>query len=114
MSSSIPQKGEALEKHELLQECLRALKSYRVVDQEDEIKKIVSLASSPDAEMHAHHEQISLDDEEQYCIVWDEASLPVVACSGKIIKECWDDVLAVAFDTYFVAESTGKAIGVRH
>jgi hypothetical protein len=64
--------------------------------------------------MHTHDEQVVLEDAEQYYIVWDEATLPTVVCSGKRINECWNDVLAVAFDTYFVAESTGKTIGIRH
>ena len=103
-----------LEKNELLQECLCALKSYSFVDNEDEIQRIIRLASATEAEMHAHNEHISLDDEEQHYIVWDEASLPIVLCSGKTIKEFWDDVLAVAFDTYFVSESTEKVTRVRH
>ena len=41
-------------------------------------------------------------------------SLLVIITSGKSIKENWKDVLAVAFNTYFVAESTGKTIGIRH
>ena len=55
-----------------------------------------------------------MDEEERYYIVWDEATLPIVLCSGKYINECWDDVIAVAFDTYFVSKSTRKVIGVRH
>ena len=47
--------------------------------------------------MHTHDEQVVLEDAEQYYIVWDEATIPTVA-----------------FDTYFVAESTGKTIGIRH
>jgi hypothetical protein len=103
-----------LKKNELLQECMEALSSYSIVEDKNEIKHIESLASSSDAEMHSHDDSITLDDEEQYYIVWDEAMLPIVLCSGKNINECWDDVMSVAFDTYFVAESTGKTIGIKH
>lgn len=103
-----------LEKNELLQECLRALNSYDIVAREDEVKRIIHLASAEDAEMHTHKEQITLTDEEEYYIVWDDASLPIILCSGKKISEFWDDVLAVSFDTYFVSKSTEKTIGIRH
>lgn len=55
-----------------------------------------------------------LEDDERYYIVWDEATLPVVLSTGKNIVECWDDVMAVSFDTYLVSVSTGKTIGIRH
>lgn len=103
-----------LQKNVLLQECLEALSSYSIVEDENEIGYIESLASSPDFEMYSHDDRIILDEEEQYYIVWDEATLPIVLCSGKYINECWDDVMAVAFDTYFVSKSTRKVIGIRH
>ena len=49
-----------------------------------------------------------------YSSIWDEESLPVIMSSGKSIRENWDDVMAVAFETYFVAESGEKTIGIRH
>ena len=85
-----------------------------IINDKNEVEQIVNLASMPYAEMHSHAEQIYLDNNEQYFIVWDEATLPIVLCLGKSINECWDDVMAVAFDTYFVAESTKKVIGIRH
>ena len=112
--AKINEQKQNLKKNELLQECMEALSSYSIVEDKNEIKHIESLASSSDAEMHSHDDMITLDDEEQYYIVWDEAMLPIVLCSGKNINECWDDVMAVAFDTYFVTESTGKTIGIKH
>lgn len=105
---------QSLQKNVLLQECLEVLSSYSIVEDENEIEYIESLASSPDFEMYSHDDRIILDEEERYYIVWDEATLPIVLCSGKYINECWDDVMAVAFDTYFVSKSTRKVIGVRH
>ncbi len=108
------ERKQSLQKNVLLQECLEVLSSYSIVEDENEIEYIESLASSPDFEMYSHDDRIILDEEERYYIVWDEATLPIVLCSGKYINECWDDVMAVAFDTYFVSKSTRKVIGVRH
>lgn len=104
---------QKLQKNVLLQECLSALNSYRFID-DNEVKQIIDIVSMSNAELYSHDDLIVLGDEEQYYIVWDEASLPVVLCLGKYINEFWDDVVAVAFDTYFVAESTWKVIGIRH
>lgn len=104
---------QKLQKNVLLQECLSALNSYRFID-DNEVKQIIDIVSMSNAEMYSHDDLIVLGDEEQYYIVWDEASLPVVLCLGKYINEFWDDVVAVAFDTYFVAESTRKVVGIRH
>ena len=92
---------------------MSALNSYRFID-DNEVKQIIDIVSMSNAELYSHDDLIVLGDEEQYYIVWDEASLPVVLCLGKYINEFWDDVVAVAFDTYFVAESTRKVIGIRH
>ena len=108
------ERKQSLQKNVLLQECLEVLSSYSIVEDENEIEYIELLASSPDFEMYSHDDRIILDEEERYYIVWDEATLPIVLCSGKYINECWDDVMAVAFDTYFVSKSTRKVIGVRH
>lgn len=108
------ERKQSLQKNVLLQECLEVLSSYSIVEDENEIEYIESLASSPDFEMYSHDDRIILDEEERYYIVWDEATLPIVLCSGKYINECWDDVMAVAFDTYFVSKSTRKVIGIRH
>ncbi len=108
------ERKQSLQKNVLLQECLEVLSSYSIVEDENEIEYIESLASSPDFEMYSHDDRIILDEEERYYIVWDEATLPIVLCSGKYINECWDDVMAVAFDTFFVSKSTRKVIGVRH
>ena len=114
IQAKINERKQSLQKNVLLQECLDVLSSYSIVEDENEIEYIESLASSPDFEMYSHDDRIILDEEERYYIVWDEATLPIVLCSGKYINECWDDVMAVAFDTYFVSKSTRKVIGVRH
>lgn len=81
---------QSLQKNVLLQECLEVLSSYSIVEDENEIEYIELLASSPNFEMYSHDDRIILDEEERYYIVWDEATLPIVLCSGKYINECWD------------------------
>ncbi|MBR4670063.1 hypothetical protein D6853_05530 [Butyrivibrio sp. X503] len=101
--------------NELLQECLSALNTYVIVDDENLMNKVFDIASNKkDVEMHSHKDEVLLDDEQKYYIVWDELSLPLVLCLGERINNCWDDVMAVSFDTYFVNESMTEAIGVRN
>ena len=112
--TKINERKQRLQKNVLLQECLKALSSYSIIENKKEIKQIESLASFQDTEMHSHDDRVTLDNEEQYYIVWDEETLPIVLCLGKYINECWDDVMAVSFDTYFISQSAWKAIGIRH
>ena len=110
----IKQQKQRLQNNTLLQECLAAIKLYTIIEDEEEIKHIIRLVSLPEVEIYSHDDTIILEDDEDYYIVWDEASLPVLMTSGKSIRENWDDVMAVAFETYFVAVSSEKAIGIRH
>ena len=64
--------------NELLQEFLSALETYMIVDDEDLINNVVDIASKKDAKIYSHNDEVLLDDEKKYYIVWDEASLPVV------------------------------------
>ena len=102
-----------LKKNELYQECLIALNTYEIIEDEDIIKELVHLASLSGKEMHKYYDVLNLNDDDQYYIVWDELTLPVVVSSGKRIKENLDDVLAVAFETYFIDCSTQTVIGVK-
>ncbi|MCR5105697.1 MAG: hypothetical protein K6B68_14785 [Eubacterium sp.] len=105
---------QSLQNNLLLQECLTAIKLYSIIENEEEIKSLDYLVSMPGAKLYSHDDIVTLEDVEEYYIVWDEASLPVIITSGKSIKENWDDVLAVAFETYFIAKTSGKVIGIRH
>lgn len=102
-----------LQKNVLFQECLKALYTYTLIEDEEVINKLVHLASMQDIEMHTHTDVLDLEDDVRYYIVWDEMTLPVVVSSGKSIKENMDDVLAVAFETYFIDCSTKAVIGVK-
>ena len=46
-------------------------------------------------------------------IVWDDLAVPIIESSGLCINNSWDDVMAVSFDTFLVAKSSGKVIGIR-
>ena len=107
------EKRQKLQKNVLYQECLTALNTYEIIEDEDIIKELVHLASLSGKEMHKYSDVLNLNDDDQYYIVWDELTLPVVVSSGKRIKENLDDVLAVAFETYFIDCSTQTVIGVK-
>lgn len=83
-----------------------------MVIQDDE--NITAVVMSSEKEMHKHSENVRLIDNERYYIVWNNTSVPVIESSGKCINDNWDDVMAVAFDTYFVMKSSGKIIGIRN
>ena len=57
-----------LEKNALLQECLVALSFYSIIDNGDEVERIVNLASKKDAEVYSHNDIISLNDDELYSL----------------------------------------------
>lgn len=103
-----------LQNNVLYQECLTALCDYLIIENNSEVQRITYIASSKDAEMHSHDELIKLSDKENYYIVWDDLAVPIVESSGLCINNSWDDVMAVSFDTFFVAKSSGKVIGIRH
>ena len=107
------EKQQRLQKNVLYQECLSALNTFEIIDNEDVIKELVHLISLSREEKHSYKDVINLKDDEQYYIVWDEMTLPVVLSSGRRIKENWDDVVAVSFETYFIASSTKTVIGVK-
>ena len=103
-----------LQNNVLFQECLTALSDYLIIEDNSEVERITDIASSEDAEMHSHDELIELNDEERYYIVWDDLSVPIVESSGLCIKNSWDYVMAVSFDTYFVSKLSERVIGIRH
>ena len=105
---------QILQNNVLFQECLTALSDYMIIEDNSEVERITDIASSEDAEMHSHDELIELNDEERYYIVWDDLSVPIVESSGLCIKNSWDDVMAVSFDTYFVSKLSERVIGIKH
>ncbi len=110
--AKIKEKNIALEKNVLLKECLEALGTYRICEDDNEIKKVESLVSK--AKIYSHDDKISLDEDKEYYILWDEATLPVVISKGNNILSCYEDVMAVSFETYLVSLLTKEVTGIKH
>ena len=49
---------QSLQKNVLLQECLESLSLYSIVEDENAIEHIESIASSPNSEIHSHDDRI--------------------------------------------------------
>ena len=112
--SQIKMREKQLLNNVLYQEAIEALQDYCVIQDEFEKERIIQLVSYNDKEMHTHDEKINLVDGKRYFIVWDNEDVPVIESDGKCINNCWDDVIAVSFDTYFVSKMSGEVIGIRH
>lgn len=107
-------KEKELMRNALYQECVATVKPFRIIKDENEIQKIFHALSLSEIKMYEYNEKADLCDEEQYLIIWDNADLPVLESLGKTIKENWDDVTAVSFETYFISTSFGTAVGIKH
>ena len=107
-------KGYDLSRNVLYKECVEAIKPFRIITDEKEIQKIIHDMSMSEIKMYEYNEKADLCDEERFLIVWDSAGLPVLESSGKTIKENWDDVTAVSFETYFISTGSGSVVGIKH
>lgn len=95
------------EENQLLQDCIKVLHSLELVENEEQIQKIIS--SMQERFSFGAYHQLNIDEMNlipamNYYIVWDNAELPIIKCKWKYILESFDDVVAVSFDTYIVAE----------
>ncbi len=54
--------------------------------------------------------QLFLNSEQKYYIIWDNADIPILKCSGKYVLQFPDDVFVVDFDTYIVSEDFSEVI----
>lgn len=97
----------------LLQECLKALGEYRIINDETEIMQILSIANSADTPLMNHSADPLLVRSHTYYVVWDNVQVPIIECKGTDILRHWDDVMAVAFDTCFVDRDYQSAIFIR-
>ena len=94
----------------LLQECFNALEDYQIINNENEIAQIVKIIDSNKSEQISHSAKSMILENNDYYVVWDNAQVPVIKCKGKRILLSWDDVMAVAFDTYIVDIKKNQAI----
>ncbi|MDE6788570.1 MAG: hypothetical protein K2J47_04530 [Ruminococcus sp.] len=104
--------------NELLQDCLKKIKDAEIIDGSAETESILDLMESR-FQIEYHHvknsyaislNDIPLDDNGQYYIIWDNADVPILKCSGTSILQCPDDLFAVNFDTYIVSEDFREII----
>lgn len=84
------------ERNTLLQECLALLSGCRILDPAEEAAAVrevnrrigTARRGTPLPELAPAG---------RYLVVWDEAGLPVVECTGAELLRHWEDVAAVAF-----------------
>lgn len=103
---------QSLLDNELLRDCLEKIPDAEIIYGSAETENILDLMESR-FQIEYHHVkssyEISLndvpsDDNRKYYVIWDNAGLPILNCSGKYLFQYPDDVFAVDFDTYIVSE----------
>lgn len=97
----------------LLQECLNVLGNYTIVTDGNEIVRIRCIANTTNVLQLSHFDKPALVPNHIYYVVWDNAQVPFIECTGTCIMAHWDDVLAVAFDTLFIDKNEHTAILIR-
>ncbi len=104
--------------NELLQDCLKNLLNTELISDKNEIQRIINSISDNFSIKYHHIEnsyeiirkEIDFIKNKDYYIVWDDADLPIIKCLGRSILTCLDDVTAVSFDTYIVAEDFSEIL----
>ena len=104
--------------NELLRDCLNKITDAEIIDGSAETESILDLMESR-FQIEYHHvknsyaislNSIPLDDNGQYYIIWDNADVPILKCSGASVLQYPDDVFAVSFDTYIISENFTEII----
>lgn len=105
--------------NELLQDCLKNLKEVQIIESEREISDILDKMRKQfpvnrfrhiDGAYRLSRNKLEFSPNQKYYIVWDNSDVPIVRCLGTSILMCLDDVFAVAFDTYLIADSFTEII----
>lgn len=103
----------------LFEECLAALGSYKVARLYDAKMALANLPLTDyghlDLKRCGSARDVSLSELSRLpdfsCyVIWDNAEIPVIKCRFKRVLGCLDDVLAVAFITWILAEDFSKAV----
>lgn len=100
-------------KNSLLQECFAALGEYKILEDRAKTLQIEEIISRSPGKKISHQERTKLQKNRIYYIIWDNASLPVLACKGESILQHWDDAMAVAFDICIVDLESRQSILIR-
>ena len=101
-------KRKKWKENELLQDCIKSLNNVELLENDEQIHQTISSIYERFS-VKAFQQQVNICEmnlipDMDYYIVWDNAELPAIKCKGKYILEGYDDVVAVSFDTYIVAE----------
>ena len=86
----------------LLQECLSALETYQIISDEKIVYHVLQIVDDCCRENSV--QRFMFVKERNYFVVWDNVQVPIIKCTGHDIEKNLDDIVAVAFDTYFVDE----------
>lgn len=104
--------------NELLRDCLEKITDAEIIYEIAESDKLLDLMESR-FQIEYHHVknsyEISLNDvlsdtDKMHYIIWDDAGLPILKCSGASLLNCPDDIFAVSFDTYILSEDFREII----
>lgn len=96
-------------RNSLLQECFHALGNFQIVNHEIEIAQITEIANTA-PRFKISCGELTILEEHDYYVVWDDMLTPIIKCRGKDIMLNWDDVLAAAFDICIVDLENKRAI----
>lgn len=97
----------------LFEECLEALGGYEIVSERESGAALKALPLTDyghlDKRACRSFREVSLSDmtempEISCYVIWDNAEIPVIRCRLKDALNCLDDVLAVSFITWLLAE----------
>lgn len=109
---------QSLLDNELLRECLEKIPDAEIIYGIAESDNLLDLMESR-FQIECHHvknsyeislNDVPLDDNGKYYVIWDNAGLPILKCSGASVLQYPDDVFAVSFDTYILSEDFREII----
>ena len=118
IKNKIQLKQKYLLDNELFQDCLKNLRDAEIIEENVKMENLVDLMESR-FNIKYHHvdgsyeisiNELLLNSEQKYYIIWDDADIPILKCSGANILQCLEDVFAVSFDTYIVSENFKEII----
>ncbi|MCM1132533.1 MAG: hypothetical protein NC340_03580 [Ruminococcus flavefaciens] len=102
----------------LLRDCLEKITDVEIIDSSDRADELLDLMESR-FQIEYHHvkgsfeisgSNVFLNAGQKYYIIWDNADLPVLKCSGADVLQYPDDIFAVDFDTYIVSDDFREII----
>lgn len=104
-------KQQCLFNNELLQDCLKKITDVEIIYESEETEILLNLMEIR-FKIEYHHikgsheigNEVFFNAEQKYYVIWDNADIPILKCSGASVLQCMDDLFAVDFDTYIISE----------